>query len=181
MNRSTLLGGARSSPTQTKFWQDHCDRLEGSPEAVRALTASLPSVQCAEAVWLVTVRAKERDSIEPAIEYLEWNGVSRVRHYDVPDRPIRPAGRLLDAAQTCGAGLLVMGGYGRKPRRRDPGGAERDDDAAAPDALNGVDRNMPKMRCRRTLNGIGVDNRLDDRLAARLFSNRHFEVKHSGN
>ena len=147
MNRSTLLGGARSSPTQTKFWQDHCDRLEGSPEAVRALTASLPSVQCAETVWLVTVRAKERDSIEPAIEYLEWNGVSRVRHYDVPDRPIRPAGRLLDAAQTCGAGLLVMGGYGRKPRRRDPGGAERDDDAAAPDALNGVDRNMLKMRC----------------------------------
>ena len=114
---------------------------------MRALTISLPCLQPAEAVWLVTARVKERDSIEPAIEYLEWNGVSRVRHYDVPDRPIRPAGRLLDAAQTCGAGLLVMGGYGRKPRRRDPGGAERDDDAAAPDALNGVDRNMLKMRC----------------------------------
>src|SRR5438045_4681853 len=80
----------------------------------------------------------ERDSIELPIEFLELICFSRVRHYDVPDRPIRPAGRLLDAAQTCGAGLLVMGGYGRKPRRRDPGGAERDDDAAAPDALNGV-------------------------------------------
>jgi hypothetical protein len=43
----------------------------------------LPSVKSAEAVWLVTARLKERDSIEPAIEYLEWNGISRVRHYDV--------------------------------------------------------------------------------------------------
>ena len=153
-------------PRKRSFGRTIAIAWKGSPEAVRALTASLPSVQSAEAVWLVTARVKERDSIEPAIEYLEWNGVSRVRHYDVPDRPIRPAGRLLDAAQTCGAGLLVMGGYGRKPRRRDPGGAERDDDAAAPDALNGVDRNMLKMRCRRTLNGIGVDNRLDDRLGA---------------
>jgi hypothetical protein len=57
------------------------------------------------------------------------------------------------------------------PRRRDPGGAERDDDAAAPDALNGVGRNMLKMRCPRTLNGICVYNRLDDRLGAIVLKN----------
>jgi hypothetical protein len=84
--------------------------------------------------------------------------------YDAVWLAEHPAGRLLEPAQTCGAGLLVMGGYGRKSSRRDPGGADRDDDAAAPDALNGVGRNIFKIRCRRTLNSIRVDNWLDDRL-----------------
>jgi hypothetical protein len=120
---------------------------------VRALTTSLRFLQSTEAVWLVTARVKERDSIEPAIEYLEWHGISRVRHYDIPDRSIRRGGRLqLDAAQTCGAGLLVMGGYGHALRRETVlSGATREALSAMtmplpPDALNGVGRNILKKR-----------------------------------
>jgi nucleotide-binding universal stress UspA family protein len=100
----------------------------GSPEAVRALAASLPFLLKAEAVWLLTAQIKDTDCIEPAIEYLHWHGVSRVRHYDVPDRPVRHGGRMLiDAAQICGADLLVMGGYGHSPWREVVlGGATRE-------------------------------------------------------
>jgi len=100
----------------------------GSAEAVRALTASLPFLPRAEAVWLITARIRDADSIESVIEYLGRQGISRVRHYDVPDRPIRDGGRLLlDAAQTCGADLLVMGGYGHAPWREAVlGGATRE-------------------------------------------------------
>lgn len=101
----------------------------GSPQAVRALTAALPLLAAAHTVWLLrTAAIDDPDSIESTIEYLRWHGISRTRHYDVPDRPIRHSGRLLlDAAQTCRADLLVMGGYGHAPwREAILGGATRE-------------------------------------------------------
>ena len=100
----------------------------GSPQAVRALTAAMPLLAAAQTVWLMTAAIDDRGSIEAMIEYLRWHGISRTRHYDVPDRPIRHGGRLLlDAAQTCGADLLVMGGYGHSPWREAVlGGATRE-------------------------------------------------------
>ena len=84
----------------------------GSPEAVRALAASLPFMATARAVWLITAGVADRDSAASAVEYLSWHGV-RAQHRDLPDRPGRYVGRLLlDAAKSCGADLLVMGGYG---------------------------------------------------------------------
>lgn len=100
----------------------------GSAESVKALAMSLPFLALAETVWLVTARIEDCDSVESTIEYLGWHGISRVRHYDVPDRPVRHGGRLLlDAAQSCGADLLVMGGYGHSPWREAVlGGATRE-------------------------------------------------------
>jgi nucleotide-binding universal stress UspA family protein len=89
----------------------------GSPEAVRALTASLPLLSGAEAVWLISSQVDDPDSTASAMEYLARHGVGAA-HCDLPDRPGRHIGSLLlDAARSCDADLLVMGGYGRAPWR----------------------------------------------------------------
>jgi nucleotide-binding universal stress UspA family protein len=45
-------------------------------------------------------------------EYLAWHDI-KVQHRKLRDRAARHVGGgLLDAAQSCGADLLVMGGYG---------------------------------------------------------------------
>jgi nucleotide-binding universal stress UspA family protein len=89
----------------------------GSPEAVRALTASLPFLSGAEAVWLISSQVGDPDSTASAMEYLARHGFGAA-HCDLPDRPGRHIGSLLlDAARSCDADLLVMGGYGRAPWR----------------------------------------------------------------
>jgi nucleotide-binding universal stress UspA family protein len=89
----------------------------GSPQAVRALAASLPFLAGAEAVSLITAGLDDSDGAAGVVEYLARHGVN-ARQRDLPDRPGRHVGRLLlDAAQSCGADLLVMGGYGHAPWR----------------------------------------------------------------
>jgi nucleotide-binding universal stress UspA family protein len=83
----------------------------GSPESVRALSASLPFLMNATAVWMITAGINDSESIS-AIEYLAWHDI-KVQQRKLRDRAARHVGRkLLDAAQHCGADLLVMGGYG---------------------------------------------------------------------
>jgi len=83
----------------------------GSPESVRALSASLPFLMNAAAVWIITAGLNEHEPIS-AIEYLAWQDI-KAQHRKVRERAVRHVGRkLLDAAQSCGADLLVMGGYG---------------------------------------------------------------------
>src|SRR5262249_12491170 len=83
----------------------------GSPESVRALSASLPFLTNAAAVWMITAGLNDREPIS-AIEYLAWHDI-KVQHRKLRDRAARHVGsKLLDAAQSCGADLLVMGGYG---------------------------------------------------------------------
>jgi hypothetical protein len=83
----------------------------GSPESVRALSASLPFIMSAAAVWMMTAGLNDHEPVS-AIEYLAWHDI-KVQHRKLRDRAARHVGsRLLDAAQSCGADLLVMGGYG---------------------------------------------------------------------
>jgi nucleotide-binding universal stress UspA family protein len=83
----------------------------GSPESVRALSASLPFLMSAAAVWMITAGLNDHEPIS-AIEYLAWHDI-KAQHRKLRDRATRHVGsRLLGAAQSCGADLLVMGGYG---------------------------------------------------------------------
>lgn len=93
---------------------------DGSVEATRALIAALPLMRTAPGVGIVHVddgRAwpdEARASAQAMLQYLRRQGVAAqvCRHqggrFDV-------AGALLSAAAETGAGLLVMGGYGRSP------------------------------------------------------------------
>lgn len=79
--------------------QGVCDRLITEAEQEGRTVAALDV--------LVATSGRHREYVlVPPIEAL------------VSDRPIRRGGRLLlDAARTCGADLLVMGGYGHAPWR----------------------------------------------------------------
>jgi nucleotide-binding universal stress UspA family protein len=84
----------------------------GSPEAVRALGVCLPFMTIADRVWLITAGLDDGSNVTAAIEYLAWHGIT-AQHHDIADRIGRHVAiLLLDAAQNCGADLLVMGGYG---------------------------------------------------------------------
>jgi len=84
------------------------ERLAG----VRAsAVCGLPFLKNAAAVWMITAGLNDREPIS-AIEYLAWHDI-KVQHRKLRDRTAHHVGsRLLDAAQSCRADLLVMGGYG---------------------------------------------------------------------
>lgn len=89
----------------------------GAPEAVRAITASLPLLRDARSVSIVTIGDEERTDVNSAVDYLGWHGIS-VKHDNLPRIPKVGAGEhLLAAARDGGADLLVMGGYGHQPWR----------------------------------------------------------------
>ena len=108
----------------------------GSPQAVRALTAALPFLKKANAVSLITagITAGDADAGgESILDYLAWHGVD-AQPRKVAGGSGRHGGRvLLDAAREAGADLLVMGAYGRAPWREQLfGGATRDAVATMP-------------------------------------------------
>jgi nucleotide-binding universal stress UspA family protein len=85
---------------------------DGSAGSVRALSASLPFLMNATAVWLMTAGRSHANEGKSALEYLAWHEIN-ARPRGVAERPGRHIGKmLLEAAQSCGADLLVMGGYG---------------------------------------------------------------------
>ncbi|HVJ42464.1 MAG TPA: universal stress protein [Dongiaceae bacterium] len=89
----------------------------GSTEAVRALSVTLPLLTAARAVTVITVDAGAEQDVTSVIEYLNWHGVT-ASHRGVS--PVAGAGageQLLTTARDIGADLLVMGGYGRAPWR----------------------------------------------------------------
>jgi nucleotide-binding universal stress UspA family protein len=89
----------------------------GSPQAVRALTATLPLLAAARAVTIVTVSGAHEESATSVKQYLGWQGISgNIRHVSRLSGT-GPGDQLLVAARDEGADLLVMGGYGRTPWR----------------------------------------------------------------
>jgi nucleotide-binding universal stress UspA family protein len=98
----------------------------GSPQAVRALTASLPFLEKASAVSLITAGEVEAGGARLAVDYLAWHGIA-AEPRTVPGGPARQIGsRLMTAAKDAGADLLVMGAYGHPPWREHLfGGATR--------------------------------------------------------
>ena len=99
----------------------------GSPQAVRALAASLPLLVEAESVLLITAGDVGDSDIPAVLNHLAWHGVA-AKHHQIPDTSNESTGILLLKA-TCDAGadMLVMGGYGHQPWREALfGGVTRD-------------------------------------------------------
>ncbi len=98
----------------------------GSPQAVRALSAALPFLKTANAVSIITAGEEDAGGSLYAIEYLAWHGIA-AEHRNVKGGSGRQIGKiLLGAAQATGADMLVMGGYGQAPWREQLlGGATR--------------------------------------------------------
>ena len=89
----------------------------GSAEATRALTASLPFLANAQSVSIITIGDRHQGSAAALIEYLGWYGVA-AKHRHMPAVDGAGVGQqLLSAAHDENAGLLVMGGYGHVPWR----------------------------------------------------------------
>lgn len=98
----------------------------GSPQAVRALAASLPFLEKANAVSLITAGDADAGGSRSILDHLAWHGIT-AEHRNVAAGSGRHGGQiLLDAAREAGADLLVMGAYGRAPWREQLfGGATR--------------------------------------------------------
>jgi nucleotide-binding universal stress UspA family protein len=99
----------------------------GSAEATRALTASLPFLASARSVSIITIGDRHQGSAAALVEYLGWYSVA-AKHRHLPSVEHAGVGQqLLSAAHEDGANLLVMGGYGHVPWREFLfGGATRD-------------------------------------------------------
>jgi nucleotide-binding universal stress UspA family protein len=101
----------------------------GSPQAVRAMTASLPFLEQARAVTLITAgddSAARAGSMRDVCKFLAWHGIVAEPRL-VAGSSGRQTGRvLIETALEAGADLLVMGAYGQSPWREQLfGGATR--------------------------------------------------------
>jgi len=109
--RPLLLPAATTSRTRA---ETVAIAWKATPEAARAVAASMPFLERARRIVVLTVEEDERRGAGSAarlIEKLQWHGL------DARSRPLRKQGRdgaeeLLAAAEEEHAGLLVMGGYG---------------------------------------------------------------------
>lgn len=103
--------------TQTDIGDNVAIGWNGSAEATRALTASLPFLSSARGVSIITIGDRHQGSAAALVEYLGWHGIAG-KHRHLP--AVEGAGvgqQLLSAAHDQGATLLVMGGYGHVPWR----------------------------------------------------------------
>lgn len=100
---------------------------DGSPQAVRALAASLPLLGAAGSVFVITIGDSNRSDIPSVLDYLAWHGIT-AGHRQIPATSSESTGiLLLNASHDAGADLLVMGGYGHQPWREALfGGVTRD-------------------------------------------------------
>jgi nucleotide-binding universal stress UspA family protein len=89
----------------------------GSPEAVRAMTAALPFLATARDALVVTIGEKHVDSAASALEYLGWHGIVAKHRHVLTLAGVGPGEHLLSTARDAGADLLVMGAYGHTPWR----------------------------------------------------------------
>jgi len=89
----------------------------GSAEAVHALSASLPLLEKATSVVVITVGRDGEDNPLPLLDYLSLHGVAAKHRQVAPVKGVGPGEQLLAEARDAGADLLVMGGYGHRPWR----------------------------------------------------------------
>lgn len=90
---------------------------DGSPGAVRAMTAALPLLATARKTLLVTIGDKHLESVPGALEYLGWHGIGAQHRHVSSVAGVSPGEHLLASARDAGADLLVMGAYGHAPWR----------------------------------------------------------------
>src|SRR5262249_7795740 len=90
-------------------------------EPARAITAAMPFLAKAERVVAVTVNGRSWERTDGLADLVHQLGWHRIR---AESRVVKSDGRavaevLAGAAQEVDADLLVMGGYGHRPRRED--------------------------------------------------------------
>jgi len=113
--RSPVLAVPRGAP-MTDFTRPAIVAWDGGIEAAHALRAALPLLALASAVHVVTI--DEKPEVLPALDaasYLSRHGIHAETHAIAPNGPI--AGTLTDTARRLGAGLIVMGLFGRSRLR----------------------------------------------------------------
>jgi nucleotide-binding universal stress UspA family protein len=99
---------------------------DGSPAAVRAMTAALPFLTHARTVTILTIGKEFAEEAPSVVQYLARHGVNAT-HRAAADAKAGIGCQLLDDAKAVGADLLVMGGFGHAPWRESLfGGATRD-------------------------------------------------------
>ena len=89
----------------------------GSPEAVRAMSASLPFLAAARSVTVMTIGETDEGDLSSVTGYLAWQGIVATHRYLRPTFGLAFGQQLLVAAQEQSADMLVMGGYGHMPWR----------------------------------------------------------------
>ena len=89
----------------------------GSPQAVRALAASLPFLEKAASVALLTSFGPDQPETRQVLDYLAWHRINAEHRYIRTGSSRHIGEMLLDAAGELSADMLVMGGYGHAPWR----------------------------------------------------------------
>ncbi len=89
----------------------------GSPEAVHVMTASLPLLEKAQSVVVITVAAETEENPRSLLDYLMAHGITAKHRQITPVKGVGPGEQLLSEAREAGADLLVMGAYGHRPWR----------------------------------------------------------------
>ncbi len=89
----------------------------GSPEAVRAMTASLPFLAAARSVTVMTIGEADDGDLSSVTDHLAWHSIVATHRYLRPTFGLAFGQQLLAAAQEQRADMLVMGGYGHMPWR----------------------------------------------------------------
>jgi nucleotide-binding universal stress UspA family protein len=114
--RPVLIAGATPPPTVTGTimvcWKESAD-------AARAVTAATPFLSRAKRVVFVTVAERNGDTaaaIDDVVRQFSWYGTPAEIQVITPNgRPVQEL--LAQAAQTCGADLIVSGAYGHSRLR----------------------------------------------------------------
>lgn len=131
VEETLLLSGRPLLLAPAKAPESVGDRIaigwNGSAEAVRAMTAALSFLSTARDTMIVSIGETSEESVASAIDYLAWHDI-KARHVHADSRGALNIGhRLLEIAETEGADLLAMGGYGHMPWREVVfGGATRE-------------------------------------------------------
>ncbi len=98
----------------------------GSPESVHALTSSLPLLEQAGNIVVITIGEPADEDALPLLDYLAAHAIAATHRKVPPVKGLAPGEQLLAEARHNGADLLVMGGYGHGPWRETLfGGATR--------------------------------------------------------
>lgn len=98
-----------------------------TPEGVHAVAASMPFLEQARGVIVITVGAAKAERGSDLVEYLSWHGIAAKVIAVAGVKGVGAGEQLLATAQDEGADLLVSGGWGHTPWREILfGGATRD-------------------------------------------------------
>lgn len=117
--RAALVVPPGSAPAKNGFAAKVAISWNGSIEASRAVSASLPIVERAKEVLVVSINVPETSATSGPefARYLSWHGVSaRVETLSVPERQVGE--EVVKQCARFGADLLIMGAYTRSRVRR---------------------------------------------------------------